>query len=272
MGFNVVHGSPQTIWAPVDNADRSSWETLRVGQLVYCGSDGVLNLGQASGIADLTGEKRPYGVVVGDNNYRPLHDTTYMTNYITAYDPHSNTTETVGVEGPTIKGDSAAYVQIAVIDPCTVLRGQIFNSTYGTAITAGTVTTGSTTGAGFTCSGGLSDASTPVADLGTVYCRTGANAGIYRVTTDTSATVKTVGMYFPRDVAIGDTFVNVQMRPWGESYVQTDAEAMFFDASANPATNYWIINVIRLDLSEAGREYVEFTFSSDHFCKLTTST
>lgn len=270
MGFEIVWGSPATIWCPVDNVDRSSWERLYVGQLVYALSDGVANLGQATGIADTTGGKKvPYGVVVGTNLRTPSFDTTYKGETILASDPHGSTVEFVlhGGSGKMPVGDTAAYVNVAVIAPSTVLKGRFFNAAYGTAITVGTVTTGSTSGAGFTCSAALSDASTPVADLGTVYCRSGVNQGIYRVTTDTSATVKTVGMYFPYDIAIGDTFVNVQARPWGQSYVQTDTEATYFNAAANPATDYWIIDVIALDLSTAGQEHVIFRFNGDHFAK-----
>lgn len=266
-GFSVAWNvNPRPlVWAYVDQAARS-YETLYEGQLVYSLSDGVANLGQASGASDTSGKKVPWGVVVGQNRLDPLYSATYKGFYITSEDPHSTTTQYVLNEGMIPKGDKSAAVLVELIGPHTVLKGRIFNASYGTAITVGTVTTASTTGAGFTCSGGLSDASTPVADLGTVYCRSGANRGLYRVTTDTSATVKTVDHYFPNDIAVGDTFVNVQMRPWGNSYVQTDAEATFFDASANPASNYWTIDVVKLDLSTAGDEYVLFRFSTDHFC------
>lgn len=265
MGFQIAMGTPHIIWCPVDQADRSSYETLRIGQLVYAGSDGVINLGQASGTSDTSGKKVPFGVVVGHNRYVPLNDTTYKTEYITAVDPHSTTEDfrmSASLNYP--MGDKQAMVKVALIDPTTVIRGQLYNATYGVAPSVQTVTTGSTSGAGYTAS---ACDFTPVADLATLYCRTGANAGCYRVSTDTSTTIKTTGGYFPYDIAIGDTFVSVPLRPWGTSYVQTDAEAMFLDVSASPATNYWTINVLKLDLSTAGHEHVLFTFNADHFCK-----
>lgn len=265
MGFQIAMGTPQLLWIPVDNADRSSWETLRIGQLVYAASDGAVNLGQASGASDTSGKKVPFGVVVGTNLYSPLNDTTYKTEYVTAVDPHSNTTDFRMSGSLNIPvGDKIAAVAIALITPETVLRGQLYNATYGVAPTVVTVTTGSTTGAGYTA--GACDF-TPVADLCTTMCRTGANQGIYRVTTDTSTTVRTVGMYFPYDIAIGDTFVSVPLRPLGTSYVQTDAEAMFLDVSASPATNYWAIDVIKLDLKTPGQEHCLFRFNIDHFGK-----
>ena len=264
MGFSIVESPVRYVWSYVDNADRSTWPTLRIGQLVYQVSDGVGNLGQASGAADTSGKKIPFGVVIGTNHRNTSYDTTYKTDSITAYDPHSNSVERVLGEGHIAsRGDRSAMVQVAVIGPNTVLKGKIFKTSFGTAPDVSTVTTGSTTGAGF--SGGAGSFTTPVADLCSVYCRTGANQGMYRVTTDTSATVKTVGHYFPYDIAIGDKFVQVPMRPQGKSYVQTDAQAMFIDAAANPATNYWIINVLELDLSVAGMEHVKFQFNADHF-------
>jgi hypothetical protein len=266
MGFQIAMGTPQCIWVPVDNANRSTYETLRIGQLVSSTSDGAVNLGQASGAADTSGKQIPFGVVVGTNRYKSLYDTTYKTEYITADDPHGNTTDYrmfASLNAP--MGDNVAMVKVALITPETVLRGQIFNAVYGTAPTVTTVTTGSTTGAGYTA--GAHDYATPVADICTTYCRTGGNSGIYRVTTDTSATVKTVGMYFPNDIAIGDTFVSVPQRPWGTSFCQTDAEAMFIDCSVSPATNYWVIEVVKMDLSTSGNCHILFRFGMDHFCK-----
>lgn len=263
MGFEVIEKPVRTIWVPIDNANRSTYETLYQGQLVYSSSDGVVNLGQASGVADTSGKKVPFGAVVGFNAKNPQYNSTYKGEYLMAVDPHSTTTEFVGVEGPWSKGDKSAMAQISVIGPETILKGRLFNASYGTAPSVVTVSTASTTGAGYTAS---ACDFTPVADLCSTYCRTGANRGIYRITTDTSTTVRTTGHYFPNDIAVGDTFVSVPLRTIGTSYVQTDAEATFFDVSASPATNYWVIEVLELNLKTAGDEYVIFRFGADHFC------
>ena len=264
-GFEVMQGSLGRYWFPVDSTDRSTWEIAYEGQLVYSVSDGVANLGQASGASDTSGKKIPLGPIVGVNAAAPTYNSTYKGLQITQSDPHSPTAEfrLQGGSGLWPVNDPCAYVLVDVIGPQTVLKGRIFNATYGTAITVGTVSTASTTGAGFTSTACCDVAG--IADLSTVYCRSGANRGIYRITSDTSTTVKTVTQYFPFDIAVGDTFVGVPMRPYGPSYVQTDAEATFFNSAATPATNYWHINVLKLDLSEAGNEYVIFTFGADHF-------
>jgi hypothetical protein len=269
--FQVIRGSPARMWYHVDCADRSTYETLYIGQLVTPGYDGafcdaVMNLGQATGINATTYKKQPFGVVIGTNLRTPGFSTTSNSDYITAVDPHSSTTEFAGGEGPyAVRGDHSAMVEVALIDPCTVLKGDLRNAAIGTGPTVRTVSTASTTGAGFTVSAAF-DFTTPVANLTTVYCRSGANMGIYRDTTDTSSTVVTTDQYFPYDIAVGDTFVRVPLRMVGNSYVQTDAEALYFNTAANPATNYWTIQVIHLDLSTANQEYVVFRFDGDHFC------
>jgi hypothetical protein len=273
-GFEVAFATnPRPlVWCPVSSV-AGSYDTIYEGQLLQwndiVGLDGVRPLGAAAGIADTTTEGHvPFGIAVGQNAMSPSYSSTYKGFSITSALPHASTVEYAGVEGPYAKGDKQAMVLVELINPSSIIKGRIFNATYGTAITVGTVTTGHASGTGFTCSAGLSDASTPVAALGTVYCRSGANMGIYRMTTDTSATVKTVTPATPFDIAVGDKFVNVQLKSGGTCYMQTDAESMFVNAAANPATDYWIIEVVKLDLSEPGNEYVLFRFNTDHFCRV----
>lgn len=274
MGFEVMQNSYGRIWVPVDNANRT-YPTLYVGQLVQFTSDGAVNLGQASGALDTTGETTPAGVVVGTNRRYPLFSSTYKSEYITAEAPHHNTSDWVlhGGSGPLVVGETSAHVQVDLIGPDSVLKGRLFNGSYGTAMTVGTVTTGNANGTGFTCSAGLMDAAgTIVADQATVYGRTGGNRGIYRITTDASATIKTVDYYFPYDITAGDKFVGVHQRAWGPTKCNTDSQATFIDVAQDTGTNYWGIFVIKLDLSTAGGEYVIFRFEGAHFTNFTPAT
>jgi hypothetical protein len=260
--FDIHSGSPHALWYPVD-CNGGSFDTLYVGQLVKAGSDGVLPLAAASGAYDTTNEAIPFGVVIGTNKRSPSYSATSLSESITSASPHANTTEFVLMEGDMIpKGDTSASVKVALIQPGTIIKGSIFATTIGTALTVGTVSTGSSTGAGFTTS-----AINPVthrADLVTVYFRTGGNKGIYRVTTDASTTVKTVEHYFPYDIAVGDTVVGVPLRV-GYSKGQTDTESVFINGAADPATDHWGLNVLWLDLSVAGKECVYFQFGHIHF-------
>ena len=261
MGFTVVENPIRTIWAPLDT---TSTPTVYVGQLAKSTGDGVGAVAQASGAGDTTGKQVIMGVISGTNNRTPVYSTTSNSDSITAVITQAaqNARDFTGVEGFYSKGDQQSYVQLTLIGPNTILKAPIYNAALGTAPTLLTVSTGSTTGLGFT-----SNACdfTPVADLATSYCRTGANAGLYRISDDTSTTVETNDVAFQYDIAIGDTFVRVPMRPFGQSYVQTDASALYFNSAASPATDYFIIDVIGLDLKEAGKESVYFKFNQCHF-------
>lgn len=266
MGFEVLEGSPRAYWAPVDT---TSTPTLYHGQLVRSTGDGVGSLAVASGVGDTSGKQVIKGVVVGDNNDVKVYDSTYKGNSVTAVITQAAQAarEVLGVEGRYSKGDKAAYVQIQEITAQTVLRGKIYGSStvHGTALTTLTITTGSTTGLGFTSN---ATQFTPVADLSTSYCLTGANAGIYRISDDTSTTVETNDLAFPQDIAIGDTFVRAPLRPTGTSYVQLNGTAgigLWFDGTASPATNYFIIDVLDLDLSNTADATVVFRFAPCHF-------
>lgn len=259
-GFEVVESEIRTVWAPVDYNST----TLYVGQLVVGGLtasvSGAVKAWNPAGEADTTADQVPFGVVVGTNNKEPVYNSTYKAEYVTGVQSQANLlarkwayADGGGQFGP---NDPQAMVKVAVIGPSTVLKGRIFTTTYGVAPTVVTVTTGSTTGAGFTS--GAAD-HTPVAYNATVYCRTGANQGLYRVTTDTSTTTRTVNHYFPYDIAIGDTFVSVNLANLGTCKAMTDTSGTFFDNAAAVGTTNWIwIDVLEMNLATAGQEYVIF--------------
>lgn len=271
MGFEIASANPHLVWYPIDTADTAT-ETLYVGQIVKAGSDGVLNLGSASGAADATGKAVPWGIVVSTNNKVQTYNTTYKTEYITsaATQAAQLARSYQGVEGKWSKNDPQAMVQVALIDPSTVIKGRIFNGAVGTAPTLLTVSS-TTDSDGLVTGNTTTNATsfTPVQDLGTIYCRSGLNAGLYRITQDTSTTVPTVDTAYPYDVAVGDTFVRVPLRPVGQSYGQFDSEALYINAGASPATDYFILDVIVLDLATAGNEYCLFRFNSIHFDPIT---
>ena len=264
--FTPLYGSPATIWIPVSRV--SSAITLYVGQLVQfpVGQDGAIPLAVASGVGDTSGKQVIYGVVVGTNDLSPTYSSTYG-QYVASVQSQAdlNARRQMGVEGMHPKGDHQAMVQVALITEETVLKGDIRNAALGTAPSLLTVTTGSTTGAGFT-----SNACdfTPVAYACTTYCRTGANAGIYRISSDTSTTVETNNVYWDNDIAVGDTFVRVPMKQ-GISYAQINSTSgalgLWLEASASPATNYFILDVLELNLEKAGQESATFRFAPCHF-------
>lgn len=260
-GFSVIENPLRTIWAPVDY-NNTTGQTLYVGQLVVAGANagcsGSVKAWNPAGTGDTTADQVPFGVVVGLNNKDPLFSSTYKSEYIASVQSQADllARKYFGQEGMYGKNDPQAMVQVAVLSPETILKGRIFNSTYGTVISYVTISTGSATGAGFT-----SDAAnhTPVAYNATVYCRTGANKGLYRVTYDTSATVRTVYQYFPYDITAGETFKAVNITALGTCKMMTDTVGTFIDnAAAVGTTNYVWIDVLELNLETDGQEYAIF--------------
>jgi len=271
----------QLQWVPVSDRDKdgNTGEILRIGQLVSSeniangtatdrfGTGGVHNHGVAAGVANTTEESRIMGIVVATNNQTRVLSS--LANYVgieqitATVTQATQTARASSQSGGHWPQDDVAMVQIVRLTPDSKVRINLYNSTRGTAPTVNTVTTGSATGAGYTAD--AHDHSTPVSGLGTSYCRSGLNRGRMRQTTDTSSTVKTFASQFKDDIAVGDTFVTVPLRPFGISYVQLDTEADFIDISANPATDYMHFHVDELHLETAGAEYVVGRFAPEHF-------
>ena len=68
----------------------------------------------------------------------------------------------------------------------------------------------------------------------------------------------------PSDLAIGDNVVICNQRHYGISRIQIDATGTFIDAN-DAGTNFFPVDVRRLDLSTAGNQYMEFTFLAENF-------
>jgi len=257
MGFQIVHGDTQPIWSPVINTD-----TLYNGQVVVVGNEGIAPLVAAVGAGDTTGKQVPFGVVIGNNLKTPSFSSTYNTDSITYVDPSSaGADDYVGVEGPWAKGDKQAMAKIQLVTAQTVLKAPLYTDTLGTTPTVGTLSGTPTTVAA--TSSAVEEAG--VASLSTLYVRSGGQEGSYRVTDDTSTTALTWDLPLNAAPVAGDTVVRVNLRPQGLSRMQIGTEGLFIDTGATVTTNYFLIDVIRLDLSEAGREYVEFRFHACHF-------
>lgn len=268
IGFRIAHGSPQTIWCPVINTT-----TLYVGQLVRSNNEGVEAFVQASGLGDqarkmaavaliadgASANNQLLGVVIGTNKRLPTYDTTNRAESITYVAPSSATSnDYFGVEGPWGKGDLMAMVKVALITSETVLKGPIFNAAVGTAPTELTVASGAST---VGCTTQTNEA-TAVASEATIYFRTGAAAGAYRICDDTDPAAHTWDIPTVKTCAVGDKCVKVQLRTIGQCKMMLDSVGMYIDTNAELTSHYHLIDVIRLDLSEAGNEYAEFRMST----------
>jgi len=265
MPFSVVHDSPQAIWCPVEKD-----ATLYVGGMAgqdmsnIATHEGLEMLPLATGVWCTTGFDIPFGVIIGTNNRRPLYSNTggINTEYISWSTPHDSTSEFVLTGGPYISGGREPFVKVDIVDPTTVCRVNLVDDTTTSAPVApvvGTVTTGSAAGTGCTTTA-MSVASVP--GYSTMYFRTGANKGTYRMVYSTHATIHT--WYTPTyaDVSEDDTCVLVDLPLFGLGGAQLSSYSLSFDINADVASHSYPLVVQRLDLSEAGAEYVEFQWSS----------
>ena len=262
MGFYVVQGSPQTIWARVDGTS-----TLYVGQLVTASSDGVLTMTGAVGAADTTGKAVPFGVVIGTNRKAPLSDTTANSEYIAGVVSQADqiAVEKVIMEGVTPKLETSAMVEIALVDPNTYIYGPIYNAAYGTAPTVQTITTIQADGMITAETWSAADAASFVADESTIHMRTGLNKGLQRVGVNTSQTGPQVTHAFPHDNTTDDTGLQVPIREIGTAKLNFDDISTYIDVAHTYTTNYYVVEVIKLDLQVAGKEHCIFRFGFDQF-------
>ena len=271
MAFNIVEGEGRTYWVAADGSS-----TYYVGQIVSVIAASaaqtygtVLPLAVPAGAFDATNLQVPCGIVTAINDRKPTYDSTtglqtVTGSYLTKAAQAAR--DWTGAEGMYVKSDPQVLLQITEILPQTIIRGTIFNAAYGTAPTlltnTGTDTTGGTTAfATNACD------FTNVAKCGTIYCRTGTNAGIYRISKDTSTTAPSVNTAFPNNIAVGDTFVRVPFKQ-GASTIYIGGPGLYVDCSKNPViagTTLFGAFVYNLNLAVSGSEYVDFRFNGDHF-------
>lgn len=269
--FKIVNSlNEPDIWCATDGST-----TYRIGQLVTVigggGSTAAFNgairaLAVPVGAADTTNKQVVYGVITGFNNrLNPTFDSTgeYATGVLTKAAQLAR--DWAFAEGMYIKGDPQVLVSVERIFPHSIIRGSIYNGTLGTAPTV-VADTGGSDSTGYTSAGttGACDF-TPVANLASIYCRSGANAGMIRTTGDTSKTGPVATTGFPNSVALGDKFVRVPLCQ-GFSMIYIAGPGLYIDASELDSGNTFHAMVHSLRLDEAGKETADFSFSLDHFC------
>jgi hypothetical protein len=261
-GFTVLDGTELgTAFVPVEGTS-----TLYAGSIVYWYRYGVEVIGTATGHGNLTHVTEvPFGIVMASNNKTKTYGaSTYgYAEYITG----TNTAATMlardfrGAEGTNYpKGDGIPLVQVALLGPCSRIRGRLFQSAYGTAPTVATAASGLSTA-------GATTSTITRATIGYnsyIYCRTGANKGSYRVVNSAHATIHTFAKEFMYTPAVGDTFV-FGPRQGANVRVALDSVSQYIDVGGDAATHDHIITVLRTDLSTAGEEYCDFMFSPIHF-------
>jgi hypothetical protein len=148
-----------------------------------------------------------------------------------------------------------------MLQPGDIIKAPVCYTTVGTAPTVITETTGSTTG-GVVTHAALTTSSQD--DLWTVYCRTGANRGQYRVVTTGATTSQTVTIQFHYDIAIGDTFVTAAVTI-GKCRVSLDSQIQAWLGNFDNTATYFSGYCHQLNLEEAGREWAAIALAAHHF-------
>lgn len=151
----------------------------------------------------------------------------------------------------------AAMVQVTRIIPNdTIIRAPIYDAAYGTALTTLTETTGDATGLTIThAAGAVEDAAD---DMSTIYCRTGANKGLYRVVTTGGTDAQVCTVAFPYAIAIGDTFVRASC-VLGLGGLDIPATANCIDGDS-ALSSYYDVEYHSINLEESGKEWASFSF------------
>lgn len=275
MAFNIKEGCGRTYWALADGSS-----TYYIGQLLAFNNsasaelDGtVAPLATSSGAGDTTQKQVIAGICVGFSKRYPTSVTvgSHSLQYDTGVVSQANqlAREWTGVEGMYSKADPAVMIEVAEILPHTVIEGNICQGALGTAPTVVTTTAVGGTDGMVTADTGNTPGYTHVTKTGTIYCRTGANAGITRVNKNTTATAPSVTTAFPYDTAVGDTFLVLPFKQ-GQSNISIAGPGLYVDSSAAPViagTDRFHVIVYKLNLADAGRETIEFRFGGDHFCR-----
>ena len=272
MGFQVIEAPLRNIWVPLGCITADTADTLYEGQIVMGGlassaplGEGMNPIGAAAGASDTTGKAVPFGVVLAFNDASPTYNSTYKGQYCTSVTTQAQqlARDFRGVEGMWAKGDPQPFAKVAVIGPSTILKGPIFQTSYGTSPLVYTNTTADSTGATIvTAAIGYE----PVAYNHIWYCRSGANKGLYRVAYShgNADTSHTFYVHWPYTLAVGDTFTFAPLRI-GTSFCNFDAESTCILQQGATGTDYYALDVLEVNLEVAGAEYAIFKFNADQF-------
>jgi len=244
---SLTNSAPNTIILPIS-------ETMYVGQLAQWDiGNGAAGLSGGVQILDAATElweddEPVAGVVTGVHSEDRVYDSTYYGDKCTY-----STTQSV------IKATGEPSVVVTLAVPhVTLFKGPIFNAAFGTALTELVVTSADSGGTTVTHA---NDAITDCADdFGIVYCRSGANRGLYRKNTTPGTGAQVVSVPFPNGIVAGDVFVAASIKK-GMTCIDFPATANCIDGNNDINTGYGVV-VHEVNLEESGKEYAVFSFTA----------
>jgi len=231
-------------------------ESMYVGQLVK--SARAAGIGGAVAVADIAVDGREdtsqiigicTGIVDGSSAYtKPVSGTAAYGQGTT----YSATMATILATGP-------SEVEVTLVIPgVTLVRAPIYDTTWGTALTEVVEDNGDANGVTITHAGEtIVDCND---DMATIYCRSGANKGLYRVVTTVGANAQVVTIPFPHTIGVGDVFVVAScVLGLGGMDLTTTFDAI--DGN-NAMNDYYTVYYHDINLEESGKEYAIFSFWS----------
>lgn len=229
-------------------------ETMYVGQLAQWDyGNGAVGTSGGVQILDAAGETHEddepvAGVVTGVFSKDRTYDSTYKGDKCT----YSNVQSVIADTG-------IAQVEVIIAIPhVTLFKGPICMTAFGTALTELTVTSASAGGTTIThANESITDATD---DFSTVYCRSGANRGLYRSNTTPGTAEQIVVVPFPYGIVEGDVFVaaSVKLGMGGFDILST---ANCIDGD-NDMNYFFSVIYHEINLEESGKEYAVFSFTA----------
>lgn len=231
--------------------------TFQIGETMYEGQLAMSGLvGGAGGhvqIADAASEAHEndqpiLGVVTAVVN-DPVYSATYKGNGVTYDTALANVLAN--------DGSDAAMVEVTLARPWdAIFKAPLYDATDGTALPTLTETTGDATGLTIThAAGAVADAAD---DMATIYCRSGANKGLYRIVTTGGTDAQVCTVAFPYAIAAGDTFVRASC-VLGLGGLNIPATANCIDGD-NALSAYYDVYYHNINLEESGKEWATFSF------------
>ena len=258
MGFTYA-GNLGGAGAPVIRRFQTSTDTLYQGVLVQSaqvnGGGGHVQLADpAIELAD-TMDLLPFGFVTG---VVASGDHTYTAS-VSGTAQYGDTRTALTTLATVLANGGPSEVDVCYMIPMvTMVRAPLFNGAWGTALTELTETSGDATGLTVTHSG---DTISDIADdFGTIYCRSGANRGQYRVVTTGGANANVCTVAFPYAIAVGDVFVMASMvlGPMGWNIPAT-ADCIDGNHALGDSFGGFCHD---LNLEESGKEYCVFSLTT----------
>ena len=258
MGFSYA-GNLGGAGAPVIRRFQAGTD-LYVGNLVVAGqlSTAGGHVGLAVTAAEAFEDDSPiigFVTAVADNGRTYVAGTSGTAGY---GDKSTYTTTKATVAANVGTGlTGGAEVDVCLALPMqTLIRAPIYNIVWGTALPECTITTGNSDGKTITYANDTIACTKD--DYTTVYCRSGANRGHYRVASTAGANATTVAVPFPYTIVAGDVFVFAScVLGYGGMEPTTAMDAI--DGN-DVLDQHYSVYYHDINLEESGKEYAIFSF------------